>query len=106
MAKIPQISKIEQIQKLKNDKIFAMMMGQYKNYRVYSKELAKLSFDDFDSFMRAKPMPVKNIPLFSKVGFRTLKVAFLNMFSKKTKEEKALIAKLKEEKLKEYLKKK
>ncbi|MDD3151223.1 MAG: hypothetical protein PHV68_10385 [Candidatus Gastranaerophilales bacterium] len=100
MAKTGKITNIDILRGLKNDKMMSSIKGDYKSFRSISKQLASLAVSDFDTFKSAQAMQVRGIPLFSKTGFKILKVIILNHFTPKTKAEKLLKKLLREEKAK------
>ena len=87
MPKIPPINYTESLPKklarLKGDSSYSMLLGDFKGFKTAHREYAKLAVDNFELAASIEP-PVKGkISLFSKLG--------LNVFSKKTPEEKQLI---------------
>lgn len=95
MPKIPPINYTESLPKklarLKGDSSYSMLLGDFKGFKTAHREYAKLAVDNFELAASIEP-PVKGkISLFSKLGLNVLKCMFLNLFSKKTPEEKQLI---------------
>ena len=67
-----------------------VLLGNVKEARKNYQEFAKLAVNDFETALQV-PSPIKGtFPLFSKLGFNTLKYLFYNLFAKKTPEEKRL----------------
>jgi len=98
---ISQSAKITQeLSRLKSNKIYSSVIGDYKGYKQASKEYAELAKDNFELSQKALGPRVKNVPLFSKIGMRILKVWFLDKFRIKTPAEKELNKMLKLEKAK------
>lgn len=103
---IPQSTKLTQeLSRLKSDKIYAAVLGDYKGFKEASKAYAEIAKDNFELAKNAPAPQVKNVSLFSKVGMRILKIAFLDMFRVKTPAEKELnkIAKLEKAKNKLHI---
>ena len=78
---------MQQAQNLRTSMMYSFMTGNYKEYREASKEYAKIGVKHFDELCTL-PKNNVSVSLFSKVGMRMLKVYILNLFSKKTPEEK------------------
>lgn len=77
----------KKIYQLKSNVVYAAAEGNYKKFKSATKEHAKFAVDHFD-LNKKVPGPEVKVPLFSKVGFRMAKVWFLNLFRKKSPEEK------------------
>ena len=86
MSKITPVR--QQLTSLVNEKIYSSILGDYQGFKKASVEYAKLAVDNFDEVVKMDK-PSAKISLFSKPGFNILKVWFLNLFRKKTPEEKA-----------------
>jgi hypothetical protein len=87
------ISKIstENVSKLKNDMFFAILDGNYKAFKNARKSYATIAVKDFDAVKNIQAPTIQNVPLFSKLGLKMLKVVLLNKFRIKSADEKNLI---------------
>lgn len=86
---ISQSAKITQeLSRLKSDKIYSTILGDYKGYKEASKAYAEIAKDNFELAIKAPTPKVSGISLFSKTGMRVLKVLFLDKFRVKTPAEK------------------
>ena len=83
--------KLDALKMLQNEVKYSALLGDYKGYKKsindYSKLAAKNKYLLYDL-----PKTEINVPLFSKAGLNMLKIAFLNLFRKKSPEEKELIS--------------
>lgn len=103
-----QINKTEKINKLselKNQITSSVIDGDYKTYKIAKRTYAKQAIEDFDAAKQAPAMTIQNIPVFSKLGWKILKMAIREHFSSKTPEEKLLNQKTKLLKMEENYKK-
>ncbi len=90
-----------QLLKLRNEKIFSAVLGDYKGYKKASKEFSKLAIENKDVFISLNKQPSVKAPIFSKFGLNMLKIWFLEKFRIKTPEEKQLKQFVKAQKLSE-----
>ena len=81
---------INKLNQLKSDITYNVLLGNYKDYKKSLKEYSKLAVDNFEYVTKTKSPTIKNAPLFSKIGFNIMKIWFLNLFRKKSPEEKLL----------------
>ncbi len=79
-----------QLLKLRNEKIFSAVTGDYKGFKQASKEFSKLAIENKDVFISLKKQSSVKAPIFSKCGLNMLKIWFLEKFRIKTPEEKQL----------------
>lgn len=90
--------KVNQLTQLRNNVFYSVIEGNYKKYKTAAKECAKYTFENYELAKETKAPQIK-APLFSKIGLNMMKIWFLNLFRKKTLEEKALRKMHKEESL-------
>ena len=88
MAKVQPI--LDNLTKLRYDQAISLMTGDYKGFKQASKDFASIAVKDFELAKQVKGPVVKNVPLFSRTGFKMAKVWFLNLFRIKTTDEKEL----------------
>ncbi|MDD3419490.1 MAG: HD domain-containing protein [Candidatus Gastranaerophilales bacterium] len=103
--KISQAEKINKLSELKNQITSSAIYGDYKTYKATKRTYAKQAIEDFDAAKQAPAMTIQNIPVFSKLGWKILKIAIREHFSSKTPEEKLLKQKAKLLKMEELYKK-
>ena len=89
----------QQLSYLRKEVVYSALGGNYKNFKVATKEHAKLAVNNYDIAKQVKS-PKITVPIFSKYGFNLLKVMVLNFFRKKSPEENLLRKIAKEEKIK------
>ncbi len=94
--------KISQLTQLRNNVFYSAVEGNYKKYKTAAKECAKYTLENYELAKETKAPQIK-APLFSKVGLNMMKIWFLNLFRKKTPEEKALKKIAKEESAHAYV---
>ena len=88
---VPAVPSVRQkLTSLYQDKVFSVLTGDYKGFKKASVEYAKLAVDNFDEVTKIPKMNVK-VPLFSKINLKVAKVWFLDLFRKRTPEEKTFI---------------
>lgn len=92
------------LQNIKVDTIMASILGNHKGYAWHHKHLASLATEHFDEFI-SLPKEKISVPLFSRPGFNMLYVAIRDLFRKKTPEEKLFKKMLKEEKVRDFVRK-
>jgi hypothetical protein len=102
---IKKAEKINQLSALKNGMTAAIIDGDYKSYKATKRTYAKQAIEDFAAAKQAPAMTIQNIPIFSKFGWKILKMAIREHFSRKTPEEKLLNQKAKLVKMEELYKK-
>lgn len=91
MVKVSGVNPIVQrITQLRNEAVYSAVEGNYKNFKDAIKENAKLTLENYELAKQVGCPSVNNVPLFSKMGMRIMKVMFLNFFRIKTPEEKKL----------------
>lgn len=91
MVKISGVNPIVQrITQLRNEAVYSAVEGNYKNFKNAIKENAKLTLENYELAKQVGNPVIKNVPLFSKIGMRIMKVMLLNFFRIKTPEEKKL----------------
>ena len=88
MSGIPAVR--NRLAQLRSEKMLSVLMVDYKGYKQAAKDYAKLAVKNFDETKSLPPQPKVTFPLFSKQGFRMMKVWFLEKFRTKTPEEKQL----------------
>ena len=81
---------LERLTKLRYNQVISTLAGDYTGFRNASKEFASIAVKDFEIAKQVKGPVVQNVPLFSKTGMKMAKVLFLNLFRKKTADEKTL----------------
>ncbi len=81
---------LNRVKELKTHIVFNQALGNYKEFKAAVKEYSKLAVQDFDTIMQLPSSSVSNVPLFSKMGMRMLKIWILEKFRIKTPEEKLL----------------
>ena len=86
----------DRLRQLKSDVTYNTLFGNYKEYKKSVDEFSKLAVDKFEYVSKTKSPTIKNAPLFSKIGFNIMKIWFLNLFRKKSPEEKLLSKMFKE----------
>ena len=80
----------ERLTKLQNEMMLSAVTGNYNDFKVAKKQYANVAHENYNlAFATQKPKPIQ-VPLFSKIGMRMLKVHFLDIFRIKTPAEKAL----------------
>ena len=94
MAKISlnvgnKIETMDKLQELRTNLYASVFMGDFKTYKSSVKAYSKLAADNFELTKELSEVRAE-IPLFSKVGLNMLKIMVLNMFRKKSPEEKLL----------------
>ena len=92
---------VDLYRKLYFDMLSPLFRGHYKEYRKAKKVYASFAVKNFDLIMNTQLINKKiNVPLFSKQGLKILKIALLNMVSRKSHDEKLLSKMIADEKLK------
>ena len=81
---------LNRVKELKTHIVFNQALGNYKEFKAAVKEYSKLAVQDFDTIMQLPSSSVSNVPLFSKMGMRMLKIWILEKFRIKTPEERLL----------------
>ena len=89
MTTIQKVDRLTHLTRLRNDVTVSMLSGRYKEYKKAAKAYATEAIKDFE-LVKQLPKNKINIPIFSKIGLKTLKIWFLDMFRIKSKEEKIL----------------
>lgn len=80
---------VQTITKVRNELVLSALEGNYAQYKKARIENAKLTLENFEVAKKIQS-PSVQVPLFSVLGFRLLKFAFLDFFRTKTPEEKQL----------------
>lgn len=80
---------VQKIVAARNECFLAAAEGNYKKYKDACKNSAKLTLENYEVASRIST-PKLTVPLFSSVGLNMLKVMILNLFRRKTPEEKQL----------------
>lgn len=90
MVKIDVIG--QRMRQLRNAKMYNYMLGDYKAYKQSAKDFAKIAVENPLEFraLQQTPAPKVTVPLFSSMGFKMLKIWFLEKFRIKSPEEKLL----------------
>lgn len=81
---------VNKLSQLATEKSLAAINGNYKEFKTASKAYAKVAADHLDLLPQVGGLGVVNVPMFTKIGMKMAKVWFLNLFRKKTPEEKIL----------------
>lgn len=93
MAKIIAVNPIiQRITQLRNEAACSVVEGNYKKFKNAVKENAKLTLENYELARQVNNPAISNIPIFSRVGMRMMKVMILNFFRIKTPEERQLKA--------------
>ena len=91
----------EKLTRLRNRVVYSVVEGSFKKYKTAAKECAKYTLENYELAKKTKSPQLK-APIFSEVGLNMMKIWFLNLFRKKSPEEKALRKMQKEEKARAY----
>lgn len=95
MAKVHQIRELSPVAKRLaaiRDKAFLFIItGDYKGFKAGQNEYAKLAVKNKEA-IKELPRSKKSVPMFSREGLNFMKIWFLNLFRRKSPEEKELIA--------------
>ena len=81
---------INKLSQLKSNISYNVVLGNYEGYKNSLYEYSRFAVDNFEYVSKAKAPKIQKVPLFSKIGFNILKIGFLNLFRKKSPEEKLL----------------
>lgn len=102
--KIPSIQQTSSVRQkltaLYQDKVFSALKGDYKGFKKASVEYAKLGIDNFEEVTKIPKINVKVSP-FSKINLNVAKIWFLDLFRKRTPEEKTFFKMCKDYKLRQ-----
>ena len=91
----------EKLTQLRNRIVYSVVEGSFKKYKTAAKECAKYTLENYELAKKTKSPELK-VPVFSNVGLNMMNIWFLNLFRKKSPEEKALRKMQKEEKARDY----
>ena len=75
---------------LQIDMYSAVLRGNHKDFVKAKTQYSDIAVDNFDALKSMKPIGKINVNLFSKEGFKMAKIAFLELFRKRTPNEKLL----------------
>lgn len=86
----PAETNLRKLIQLRNNMMFDAMLGKYKSYKKSVREYAEFAVENKELLEKLPQQSVNNIPLFSKLGLRMLKIMILNKFRIKSPAEKEL----------------
>jgi len=88
----------ERIFELRKQMTISTFLGDYKAYKKAKISYASETISNYDIAKQVK-FPKVSVPLFSKMGFNAIKVAFFELFRRKTPDERKMAKLFEKEKI-------